>query len=182
MTVRLLLSSVIIRDATPLDRPIIARIARRSFDRVYAFFAVRGTRHAWPLLVLEDDGTVTGFLEGRFFDGNPSIGYVYFVAVDPSHRRHGAGRLLVEETLWRFRARGAARVFAAVPRDNDASRRLFEALGLREAPRSGLRRWYGMRGIAIRMRMVIAPHEVLLARTFTDLPSAPAQEARGPSS
>lgn len=171
-----------IREATRADREALVRIARASFDRVYAFFAVRGLRRADPLLVAEDEGAVLGFLEGFVFSGAPPIGYIYFVAVDPVRRGGGTGRALVADALDRFRAAGGTRVFAAVPKDNDASRRLFESLGFRDVPRSALRRWYGWRGIAVQMRMVLAPHEALLARTFTDPSPAPAQETPIPSS
>jgi len=170
-----------IRDAGDADRAALERVARASFDGIYAFFALRGIRRADPLLVAEDGGAVIGFLEGLVFDGAPRIGYVYFVAVDPGHRGHGHARALVGEALRCFEARQATRAFAAVPDDNDASRRLFESLGFEEVPRSALRQWYGWRGIGVQMRMVLAPHEVLLARTFADPSPAPAQEAPRPS-
>jgi len=165
-----------IRDATAPDRPAIVRIARASFDRVYAYFAVRGLRHAWPFLVAEDGSSIAGFLEGILFRGEPPIGYVYFVAVDPQARGMGSGRALVQESLRLFRSRGADRVFAAVPRDNDPSMRLFESLGFERVARRVLWRWYRWRGLSVQMRMLLAPHEVLLARTFTDLPPASPQE------
>ncbi len=157
-----------LRDARPEDRPAIERISRVSFDPVYAFFAIRGSRRGWPQLIAEEDGAVVGFLEGHLFDGPPSAGYVYFVAVDPDHRRHHAGRILVEESLRRFRERGATRVFAAVPEDNEASMGLFRALGFEDVPPGAMRRWYGMRSIGVLMRMMIAPHENLLVHTFAD--------------
>jgi ribosomal protein S18 acetylase RimI-like enzyme len=165
-----------IRDATVADKAGIVRIARASFDRVYAFFAVRGTRHAWPFLVTEDGPSITGFLEGILFRGAPPIGYVYFVAVDPRARGMGSGRALVQGSLQLFRSRGADRVFAAVPKDNDPSMRLFESLGFERVARRVLWRWYRWRGLSVQMRMLLAPHEVLLARTFTDLPPASPQE------
>jgi len=152
----------------PEDRPAIERISRASFDRVYAFFAVRGSRQGWPRLVAEEDGTAVGFLEGRLFDGRPPIGYVYFVAVDPGRRRHHVGRILVEESLRRFRERLATRVFAAVPGDNEPSMSLFKTLGFEEVPRGAMWEWYRLRSIAVQMNMMIAPHEILLAHTFAD--------------
>jgi len=154
-----------IRQGTPQDREVIVRIARASFDRVYAFFAVRASRGAWPLLIAEEGGVAVGFLEGRLFEGAPPIGYVYFVAVDSAHRRQSLGRLLVEEALRAFAAKHATRVFAAVPEGNEASMGLFTALGFREAPEGAMWRWYGWRGILTMMRMVIAPHEILFVRT-----------------
>ncbi len=157
-----------IRNPNRGDREALVRIAQASFDRVYAFFAIRGLRRADPLLVAEDDGVVAGFLEGRLFDGRPPIGYVYFVAVDPGHRRRHTGRVLVEESLRRFRERGATRVFAAVPQDNAASMALFKTLGFAEVPQGAMWQWYRLRSIPVQMNMLIAPHEVLLAHTFAD--------------
>ena len=157
-----------IRDGTPADVEALRRIARASFDRLYAFFAVRGIRGAWPFLIAEQDGTAEGFLVGRRFDGSPPIGYVFFVAVDTRARRQGLGRALVAESLNRFAALGATRVFAAVTTENDASLGLFRSLGFERSARHSLWRWYGLRGLAVEMRMVLAPHETLLVRTFTD--------------
>ncbi len=157
-----------LRETRSEDRPVIERISRTSFDRVYAFFSIRGSRSGWPQLVAEDDGRVVGFLEGRLFDGRPPIGYVYFVAVDPSRRRQHAGRVLVEESLRRFRDRGVSRVFAAVPEDNEASMGLFKSLGFEAVPQGAMRQWYGRHSVWVLMRMMLAPHEVLLAHTFAD--------------
>jgi ribosomal protein S18 acetylase RimI-like enzyme len=169
-----------LREARPEDRPAIERISRASFDRVYAFFSIRGSRQGWPQLIAEEDGAVIGFLEGRLFDGRPPIGYVYFVAVDPKHRRHHAGQLLVEESLRRFESRGTPHVFAAVPEDNETSTRLFKALGFQEVPRGAMWRWYRWRSIVVQMNMMIAPHETLLVRTFTDPSPASGQEPPRP--
>ncbi len=166
-----------IREATTTDSDRLRRIARASFDRVYAFFAVRGLRGSSPLLVATVDGSAVGFLEGKRFDGTPPIGYVYFVAVDPNARRKGIGRGLVEESVKRFVAEGATRVFAAVPRENDASIGLFTSLGFAKVPRRALWRWYRWRGLGVQMRMVLAPHEALMARTFTDPSPGSAQKA-----
>jgi len=158
-----------IRDGTPADIDALRRIARASFDRLYAFFAVRGVRGAWPFLIAEQDGVEAAFLVGRWFDGRPPIGYVYFLAVDAAFRRHGLAGTLVAESLDRFVKRGATRVFAAVPEENDASLGLFRSLGFAKAPPHALRRWYGWRAPAIGFRMMLAPHEALMVRTFTDL-------------
>ena len=157
-----------IRDGTRADIEPLRRIARASFDRVYAFFAIRGVRRAWPFLIADRDGVPAGFLVGRWFDA-PPIGYVYFLAVDPALRRQGIARTLVTESLHRFVGRGATRVFAAIPEENEASLGLFRTLGFEKAPPHALRRWYGWRALSIGLRMVLAPHEALMVRTFADL-------------
>jgi len=157
-----------IREGTAADIEALRRIARASFDRVYAFFAVRGVRGAWPFLIADQDGIPAGFLVGRWFDGSPPIGYVYFIAVDSNFRRRGLARTLVAESLNRFARRGATRVFAAIAEENDASLGLFGSLGFEKAPRRALRRWYGLRGLSVELRMMLAPHEALMVHTFTD--------------
>jgi peptide alpha-N-acetyltransferase len=157
-----------IRDGTPADIGALRQIARASFDRVYAFFAVRGVRGAWPFLIADQDGIPAGFLVGRWFEGTPPIGYVYFIAVDTNFRRRGLARTLVVESLSRFAKRGATRVFAAVPEANEASLGLFGSLGFEKAPRRALQRWYGWHGLSVGMRMMLAPHEALMVHTFTD--------------
>src|SRR3989475_12957111 len=151
-------------------------MARASFDRLYAFFAVRGTRRAWPFLVAEDGPSIAGFLEGILFRGAPPIGYVYFVAVDPGARGKGSGRALVQESLRLFRSRGAYRVFAAVPRDNDPSMHLFESLGFERVARRVLWRWGHLRGVSGPMRRRFPPPDVPPPPTFTDPPLASPQE------
>ena len=157
-----------IREGAPADVDALRRIARAAFDRIYAFFAVRGVRGAWPFLIADVDGVPAGFLVGRWFNGRPPIGYVYFIAVDSNFRRRGIARTLVDESVRRFARRGAIRVFAAVTEENDASLGLFGSLGFEEAPRRALWRWYGWRGLSVELRMVLAPHEALLVRTLTD--------------
>jgi ribosomal protein S18 acetylase RimI-like enzyme len=121
-----------IREGTPADIEALRRIARTSFDRVYAFFAIRGVRDAWPFMIAESEGMPIGFLIGRWFDGTPPIGYVYFVAVGAQFRRRGVARTLVTESLDRFARRGATRVFAAVTEANEASLGLFGSLGFQK--------------------------------------------------
>src|SRR5437879_12710455 len=127
-------------------------------------------RHAWPFLVAEGGSSIAGCLEGILFHGTPPIGYVYFVAVDPGAGGMGSGRGLVQESLRLFRSRGANRVFAAVPRDNDPSMRLFESLGFERVARRVLWRWYRWRGLSAQMPMHLATTSVPLTHTFTDHP------------
>jgi ribosomal-protein-alanine N-acetyltransferase len=51
------------------------------------------------------------------------------VAVDPDHRRRGAGRRLVDVVIDRVRDAGAETLFLEVSADNPAARRLYESRG-----------------------------------------------------
>ena len=66
------------------------------------------------------------------------------IAVDPSCRRLGIARTLVEHVSSDARARAATALHLEVERDNTAARRLYESLGFLE---SGLRRNYYAPGV-----------------------------------
>lgn len=51
------------------------------------------------------------------------------IAVDPDHRRRGAGRLLLKAVIDRVRGAGAATIFLEVSADNPAARCLYESFG-----------------------------------------------------
>src|SRR3989449_9272178 len=108
-------------------------------------------RHAWPFRVADDGSSIVGFLEGILFPGTSPIGYVYFVAMDPRARGMGSGRALVQESLRPFRSRGADRLFAAVPRENDPSMHLFESPGFERVARRVLWRWYHRGGVSVHL-------------------------------
>lgn len=57
------------------------------------------------------------------------------LAVAPRRRRHGLGRLLLQDFEAASVARGAVRAFLEVAATNDAARALYRAAGYREAGR-----------------------------------------------
>ena len=81
------------------------------------------TRH---VVVLEDDGAVTGYgvllAVGETAD-------IQRVAVAPAHRRCGGGRRILQALLAEAARRGCARVLLEVAADNAAARALYEAAG-----------------------------------------------------
>ncbi len=105
-----------IREGAPADVDALRRIARAAFDRIYAFFAVRGVRGAWPFLIADVDGVPAGFLVGRWFNGRPPIGYVYFIAVDSNYRRRGIARTPGHRANPRRRIAEAVRTAGRDPR------------------------------------------------------------------
>ncbi len=89
-------------------------------------------RHAW--LVLEDDGTVTGYAYGGPFMSRPAYQWSAAVSVylEPGRRRTGAGRALYAALFDRLAARGIRTVLAGIALPNDASTGLHRALGFEE--------------------------------------------------
>jgi ribosomal protein S18 acetylase RimI-like enzyme len=78
------------------------------------------------LLVAEYDGSIVGALVAAW-DG--WRGNMYRLAVEPSSRREGIARRLVEAGHDRLRARGARRVTALVAHDEPDAEGLWRAVG-----------------------------------------------------
>ncbi len=58
-------------------------------------------------------------------------GELYDIVVDPDHRRHGVGRMLLDATLEALKARGAPRVVLSTAERNLSAQRLFDRAGFR---------------------------------------------------
>jgi ribosomal protein S18 acetylase RimI-like enzyme len=56
---------------------------------------------------------------------------LYDIVVDPVHRGHGVGWLLLDATLAALKARGAPRVVLSTADQNEAAQRLFARAGFR---------------------------------------------------
>jgi ribosomal protein S18 acetylase RimI-like enzyme len=77
-------------------------------------------------LVAMDRDALVGCVMGGW-DGRR--GWIYHLAVKPSHRRHGIAKGLVSELEMRLAGKGAKKVNAQVYRSNTASLRFFNACG-----------------------------------------------------
>jgi len=58
-------------------------------------------------------------------------GVLYDIVVDPAHRGHGIGRMLLDVTLEALKARGAPRVVLEAAERNPSAQRLFDRAGFR---------------------------------------------------
>jgi ribosomal protein S18 acetylase RimI-like enzyme len=58
-------------------------------------------------------------------------GALYDIVVDPAHRGHGIGRMLLDATLAALAARGAPRAVLSTAERNEAAQRLFARAGFR---------------------------------------------------
>jgi ribosomal protein S18 acetylase RimI-like enzyme len=72
-------------------------------------------------------GSVIGGWDGR-------RGWIYHLAVSPSHQRQGIAKALMHELELRLAAKGAKRLNAQVYESNKASLRFFEACGYELRP------------------------------------------------
>jgi ribosomal protein S18 acetylase RimI-like enzyme len=88
------------------------------------------------VLVAEERGEVLGYtyagIEGfDYMALRGPAGVLYDIVVDPAHRSHGVGRLLLDATLAALTAKGAPRVVLSTAERNAPAQRLFERAGFR---------------------------------------------------
>jgi ribosomal protein S18 acetylase RimI-like enzyme len=88
------------------------------------------------ILVAEWDGSVVGYayaaIEGTdFLALRGPAGVLHDLAVDPAHRAHGVGRMLVDATMAALRARGVRQAVLFTAVQNESAQRLFAHAGFR---------------------------------------------------
>jgi ribosomal protein S18 acetylase RimI-like enzyme len=147
--------AITIRPATTADLPALGRLgallvrAHHDFDSKrfipatgeteagYSWFL--GTQLEKPTVCVfaaEQDGEIIGYtyagVEGRdYMSLRGPAGVLYDVVVDPTHRKHGVGRRLVETALAFLKSRGATQVVLSTATQNSAAQHLFESVGFR---------------------------------------------------
>ncbi len=77
------------------------------------------------LVAVEDDHIIGAVMGG--FDGRR--GMIYHLAVDPSRRREGVGRDLMERIEDRLRGKGCLKYYLLVTKDNRDTIGFYESLG-----------------------------------------------------
>ena len=88
------------------------------------------------VLVAERDGVVVGYAYGGI-EGHDWMalrgpaGVLHDLVVDPAHRGHGIGGLLLDAAVAALRARGAPRVVLSTAARNADAQRLFARAGFR---------------------------------------------------
>jgi ribosomal protein S18 acetylase RimI-like enzyme len=98
-----------------------------------------GTQLAEPsviVLVSELGGEVVGYtysgIEGMdYMSLRGPAGILYDILVDPAHRGHGIGRMLLDATIAALEVRGAPRVVLSTAERNEPAQRLFARAGFR---------------------------------------------------
>jgi len=88
------------------------------------------------ILVAERDGEVIGYtyagVEGTdYMSLRGPAGVLYDIVVDPTHRGHGVGRMLLDATLEALRAKGAPLIVLSTAERNEPAQRLFARAGFR---------------------------------------------------
>ena len=144
----------------PLD-PIL----EESFDGWYLRHSKRVLPEVETVRAAKLSGEPVGFIMLKTLD--PGIGYVYYIAVSKANRRQGVARLLLRDSLERFKVAGLTEAFASVEGDNEPSERLFSAEGFTRTNLVEVSREHGaLRALNLYRLMVVVPGEILLHRTL----------------
>ena len=80
-------------------------------------------------LVVEENGTLIGFLLGFLARVPEPVGYVHLVGIHPEHRRKGVGRLLYSKFTTAAADAGCTRLKAITTTGNEGSLRFHLAQG-----------------------------------------------------
>jgi ribosomal protein S18 acetylase RimI-like enzyme len=147
--------TIVIRPAAPADIPAIGRLGallvrtHHDFDPLRFIAASERTAEGYGsylgsqlrkrdviVLVAEEKGEVLGYtyagIEGSdYMSLRGPAGVLYDIVVDPAHRKHGVGRLLLDATLAALTEKGAPRVVLSTAERNEPAQRLFAHAGFR---------------------------------------------------
>ncbi len=130
-----------IRTYEPRDEAAVVALWNETFPygepRHEPHFVIRLKRdHADDLLVVAHLGdALVGTAMGGY-DGHR--GWLYTVAVNPTHRRHGIGRALVRHLEGLLHACGAPKINLQVRAGNEQVIPFYEALGYRVEPHTSM--------------------------------------------
>ena len=128
----------LVRDAEERDLSFLCELEASVFSDPWSEGAMRShlcSDYAISI-VAEEDGERLGYLLGTVLAPESEL---YRIAVSPSLRRRGAGRLLLDAFLDRVRSLGAETVYLEVRESNLPARTLYESVGFREI---GIRKNY----------------------------------------
>jgi ribosomal protein S18 acetylase RimI-like enzyme len=130
------LGALLVREHHDFDSKRFLPATSRTAERYGSFLGSQLDEPNIIILVAEQDGDVLGYTYGGI-EGNDYMslrgpaGVLYDIVVDPAHRKHGVGRMLLDATLDALKARGAPRVVLSTAQQNHSAQRLFDRAGFR---------------------------------------------------
>jgi ribosomal-protein-alanine N-acetyltransferase len=126
-------AGVTLRAATARDLPVLASLDAACFEPFWHYdlrFLTRLARTG-RIVLAEEDGVAIGYTLATVRGSDGSLGRL---AVAPSARRHGVGRLLTAEAVTWMAEQGARTVVLSTQEENAPSRALYRRSGFRELP------------------------------------------------
>ncbi len=133
-----------VRRCSPQDLQAVSELAEKNtaFDTTRTPTDIEGMHSRNPeyfFVATDDHGRIIGFVTGYERKGIPDevlrgwnakrVGYVDLIAVDPSHRRMGVGRALMNAILGEFHSNHVDVVNLNAPAEQKAAIGLYRKLG-----------------------------------------------------
>ena len=157
--------TVVLVDVPPSARAGLDWILEESFEGWYLMHSRRTLKDVETVRSANLSGKPVGLVMLKMLEGN--AGYVYYIAVAKSQRKKGIGKLLLEDSLKRFKESGAKEVFASVEKDNDPSEALFASEGFAKTSFSEVSKKHGsLHTLNMYRVMTVVPGEILLHKTL----------------
>ena len=155
--------SIEIVDVPVAQRASLDWILAESFEGWYLRHSSRTLHHIEVVRTALSEGKPVGLVMLKTIQGD--VGYVYYIAVARTERKKGIGKLLLKDSLQRFRASGMKEVFASVESDNEPSEALFASEGFKQTSFSEVSRRHGkLRTANMYREMLVVPGEILLRK------------------
>ena len=152
---------VVVVDVPPGERCPLEGILEESFEGWYLRHARGKLQQLEVVRAAISSGTPVGLVMLKTLEAR--VGYIYYIAVAKNRRRKGIAKLLLEDSLRRFRREGAEEVFAGVEERNTPSEALFRTEGFIQTSFGEVSKRFGaIRSINMYRMMVIVPGEVLM--------------------
>ena len=157
---------VVLVDVAPRDRPGLDWILEESFEGWYLMHSRRTLKDVETVRSANVSGKPVGLVMLKMLEGK--AGYVYYIAVAKAERKKGIGKLLLEDSLKRFKESGAKEVFASVEKDNEPSEALFASEGFAKTSFSEVSKKHGsLHTLNMYRVMTVVPGEILLRKTIS---------------
>jgi ribosomal protein S18 acetylase RimI-like enzyme len=153
-------------DVPPSSRAGLDWILEESFEGWYLMHSRRTIKDVEIVRSARVSGKPVGLVMLKMLEGN--AGYVYYIAVARAVRKQGIGKLLLEDSLKRFKESGATEVFASVEKDNEPSEALFASEGFAKTSFSEVSEKHGsLHTLNMYRVMTVVPGEILLHKTLS---------------
>jgi len=145
------------------ERINLEPILQESFEGLYLWHSKRTLQDVDIVRAAILSGAPVGLIMLKTLE--QGVGYVFYVAVARAHRGMVVARLLLRDSVNRFRAAGIAEAFASVEEDNAPSEKLFQEEGFTRTSLVEVSRRHGpVHALNMYRVMVVVPGEILLHR------------------
>jgi len=152
---------VVVVDVPAGERGALERILEESFEGWYLRHARGKLQQLEVVRAAMASGTPVGLVMLKTLEAR--VGYIYYIAVAKAYRRMGVARLLLQDSLVRFREGGVEEVYAGVEIGNVPSVGLFMSGGFTQTSFGEVSKRFGtISAINMYRMMVIVPGEALM--------------------